>query len=346
MAQIVDSYSESNYSSSSFIIYSSQPAYGQVFTGDGGILQNAKFYSRKFGSPTGTGYIKIYAMTGTFGTDGRPTGAVLATSSFDVSTIGTSFSLETFIFTGANKITLTNATKYCVVLEYTGGDINNYIGMGYDGTSPTHDGNLCSYSGGVWSGADYGDVCFYVYKDESSPSVTPSASISSTPSATLSLTISSSPSASPSITPSASISATSSASPSITPSASVSDTPSASNSPSPSPAPPETMKLVVAKDGENALTEYDPTKFKFHSDYGTLKYYKTGTLNFTIDGDLDGNLETGGKATTSHDLGYYPYVEVYLLNPIGKYEYCPTYNGGAGTSWQTWFIVGVGVAKY
>ena len=77
----------------------------------------------------------------------------------------------------------------------------------------------------------------------------------------------------------------------------------------------------------------------FSSRYGTLKYFITGTFNFTIDGDLDGNLESVGQAAYTHDLGYYPYVEVYVLKAGGKYEYCPTYNGGAGTTWQTFVNV-------
>jgi len=147
---------------------------------------------------------------------------------------------------------------------------------------------------------------------------------------------------------SASVSPSASASPSKSPSASyspsssqsVSMSPSVSSSPSPSPGPtPIQAVLKVGKSGVNVLTNSDPEKFKFTSEYGTLKYFLTGELSFTIDGDLDGNLETIGVAIFDHNLGYYPYVEVYVLNPIGQWEYCPTYNGGASTAWQSFVII-------
>lgn len=180
MAQIVDSYSETNATDNS------SSTIGQSFTGDGGTLNSAKFYLQKDGSPTGNLYAKIYAHSGTFGTSSVPTGSALATSdAVDASTISTSSALVTFTFTGANKITLTNATKYVVVFENSVSSFPNYILAYRDGVSPTHSGNYSFYSGS-WT-ADSGiDLVFYVYKDDAT-TTTSSTTSSSTSSSTSSI---------------------------------------------------------------------------------------------------------------------------------------------------------------
>lgn len=165
MATIVDSYSEANQDTS-VTGNSDVPANGQSFTGDGGTLNTVNFYVKKGGSPTGNATAIIYAHTGTFGTSSVPTGSALATSGvFDVSTLTTSFQLITFTFTGGEKITLTNGTKYVVVLDYGGGDIGNFLNIGADGSSPSHAGNW-SFFTSSWSADATKDLCFYVYKDD------------------------------------------------------------------------------------------------------------------------------------------------------------------------------------
>jgi hypothetical protein len=162
MATIVDSYSESNYDSE---IYDYR-AYGQSFTGDGGVLNSAKFYLKKYGSPTGTVFAAIYAHTGTFGTNSKPMGVPLAVSdNVNVSTLSTSFGLVSFTFSGANKITLTAGTKYVVVFDCI--NSSNTISVGMDSSSPSHSGNVSDRDGEDWY-TDYSgyDLCFYVYKDD------------------------------------------------------------------------------------------------------------------------------------------------------------------------------------
>ncbi|GAI05235.1 unnamed protein product, partial [marine sediment metagenome] len=140
---------------------------GQSFTGDGRVLNNAVFYIKKSGSPTGNAYAKIYAHSGTFGTSSVPTGAALAVSEgVDVSNLTTSFQLIAFNFSGANKITLTNGTKYVVVIEYTGGTLYSHeVVVGYDTGTPSHPGNFCAYHTG-WTAYPTTDLCFYVYYEE------------------------------------------------------------------------------------------------------------------------------------------------------------------------------------
>ena len=162
IAGIVDSYSESNQSQEGIIYSGSTVKMGQSFTGNGNVINSGKLYLKKSGSPTGNAIMTIYAHTGTFGAGGTPTGAILATSdNFDVSTLTTNFALITFNFTGANKITLTNGTKYFVTLEYSGGDASNNVRIGVDNTSPSHNGNAAYYVSSWIALTD--DICFYLY---------------------------------------------------------------------------------------------------------------------------------------------------------------------------------------
>lgn len=165
MAQIVDSYDESNQSASS-AIDNTRKGVMQSFTGDGGVLDSVKFYLKKQGSPTGNAVVKIYAHSGTFGTNSIPTGAALATSgTFDISTLTTAYQLITFTFTGGDKITLTNGTKYCVALEYADGGFGDYLVVGEDSSSPSHGGNWALLTGSWGSNDNTRDVIFYVYRD-------------------------------------------------------------------------------------------------------------------------------------------------------------------------------------
>lgn len=173
MSVIVDSYSESNFYRSYWTLFDNIDDHshkvGQSITGNGGILDSAIFYLRKVGSPTGNAYAKIYAHDGTFGTSSIPTGTALATSDeYGVSNLTTSYQLITFTFSGANKITLTDETKYVVTIEYDNGTyLVDYIRVGLDETSPTHGGNLSGYSTEEgWLPSGSWDLCFYVYRDE------------------------------------------------------------------------------------------------------------------------------------------------------------------------------------
>lgn len=159
----IDSYSESNQDAVSGIA-AGNIAKGQTFTGIASVVASCKWYLSKEGAPTGNAVARIYAMSGTFGTNGNVTGSPLATSdSFDVSTLTGSLQLISFIFSGANQITLSAATHYVLTVEFTGGDAGNYVNVGSDGSSPTHAGNYSVNSGGTWFPGNTIDFCFYVY---------------------------------------------------------------------------------------------------------------------------------------------------------------------------------------
>jgi hypothetical protein len=176
MATLVDSYSEGNAGDNTSSIV------GQSFTGNGGVLNSAKFYMEKDGSPTGNLYAKIYSHSGTFGTTGIPSSLLATSDAVDVSTVSDTPALQTFAFTGANKITLTNGTKYVVVIENIY-NFPNYSLAYRDGSSPTHNGNFSYYSGG-WNYDAALDLIFYVYSDD----VTTTTSLTSTSTTSTSLT--------------------------------------------------------------------------------------------------------------------------------------------------------------
>lgn len=144
---------------------------------------------------------------------------------------------------------------------------------------------------------------------------------------------------SPSVSPSASQSPSSSYSPSS--SVSPSYSPSSSTSRSPSPSPTESGPvLLIAKDTADALQTNDPRDFKFHSKYGTLKYFVKTQQILTVDGSAG---DFSGRKTYTHNLGYYPYIEVfvrvYIGTPSGNYEYVPFFGSGATVEYRANYII-------
>lgn len=162
---VIDSYAEANRSTDINMYAANQAAkVAQSFTGNGSILGKATFYLKKAGSPTGNATAKIYAHSGTFGSTSVPTGAALATSdNFDVSTLTGSSQLIDFTFSGANKIALSNGTRYCVAIEHATGDASNRVQLAVDDSSPTHGGNIAFDDAGTWVALADTDMCFYVY---------------------------------------------------------------------------------------------------------------------------------------------------------------------------------------
>lgn len=98
------------------------------------------FVFRRYYYATGNVYAKIYAATGTVGTNAYPTGSVLATSeAIDITTVSDSKSKVTFTFTTPYTIT---AGNYCVCLNYAGGDASNHLLIYFNTTSASHYGNM------------------------------------------------------------------------------------------------------------------------------------------------------------------------------------------------------------
>src|ERR1035437_2621786 len=161
---IIDSYSES-HQSNSYTLYSGAKLYvGQSFTNISPItLDSGKFYLKKSGTPTGNATLQIWSHAGTFG-NGYPASLLATSGNFDVSTLTTAYGLITFSFSGANRITLSANTNYCVVINYSGGNSSNYLVVGTDNVTHLAPGNVSySYNGTSWGTSSGEDVCFYVY---------------------------------------------------------------------------------------------------------------------------------------------------------------------------------------
>lgn len=99
-------------------------------------------------------------------------------------------------------------------------------------------------------------------------------------------------------------------------------------------------KIIVAKDGFNAITDPDPRHHKFNSDYNTLKYFDKITKSFTINGASG---DFAGRVTHDHNLGYYPFVEVfvevYIGSPTGDKEYVPFAGSGASVAYSAGYKI-------
>lgn len=168
MAVLIDSYSESNQSYS-VALSSVNRRNGQSFAvTTSGILNKAILPLATVGSPTGNIYVMIYAHSGTYGSSSVPTGSPLATSDVvDVSTLSEfpTFESVEFIFSGVEKISLSENTKYCLVLYFPSGTDTKRVHHGADNSTPSHGGNYfySANNGTSWTSyADY-DLCFYVY---------------------------------------------------------------------------------------------------------------------------------------------------------------------------------------
>ncbi len=309
MASIIDSYSESNQDTSTSY-GGGQDYVGQSFTGDGGTLNSAVFYLKKTESPDGNMYAHIYAHTGTFGTSSIPTGSPLATSdAIAASSLSTSFQLISFTFSGVNKITITNGTKYVVVLETNNSQsYPNYIDLGDDNSSPTHAGNYSYYQSSTWY-AGTRDLIFYVYKDDVTTTSTSTTSTSTS-------TTSTSTSTTVSVTTSTSTSTTST---------------STTTTLAPVLYPLDFLGVKISKPGVNVLETNVPNDLVFSSRYGTLKYALTGIVKISTVIDSP---EVIATALYNHNLGYFPYFEVYVSNWAENYEPVPILHTGASTSTQ------------
>jgi len=167
---VIDSYSETNRDTHSDLYTGSFVYRAQTFTNSTGsdkVITQAKFHLAKNGSPTGTLYARVYASTGTPGTNATPTGSSLAQSGgYSAASLTGTFTLIDFDFTGSDRITLVSGTTYCIVLYFssTSSDSSNSVRIGGDSSSSSHSGNPASSTdGSSWSASSSFDYIFYVY---------------------------------------------------------------------------------------------------------------------------------------------------------------------------------------
>lgn len=139
-------------------------AYAQSFKGDGGTLKEVQFEIYTEDSPTGYAYAKIYSYS-----SGLPDSLLATSDAFDISTVGGSPTISTFIFSGINKITLVNGTDYFVAIDvYTiSGSSGGLVDVEYDDSPGEHPGVSAQQYLGNWTAiGSSADITFIVYKDE------------------------------------------------------------------------------------------------------------------------------------------------------------------------------------
>jgi len=169
---LIDSYSESNYSSKTNIdeLHPATTDYkvsacGQSFTLSGNyVLASCKFYLKPANN-SGSLTARLYAATGTVGSTAIPTGNALVSSN-EVDLSSEPYSWVLFDFTFPTPYIMSDNTDYCIVVEATDGfGINDWIEFALDSSSPTHPGNSVFYGGSseTWTASALSDSCFYIY---------------------------------------------------------------------------------------------------------------------------------------------------------------------------------------
>ena len=163
---VADSYPSANMDGTRIIRAGSTQFIGQSFTAVDGWIDSVTFYMLKLGNPSGNAVARLYAHTGTYGTDSRP-GTVLATSSFvalsEITATGGTIQAVTFPF--PTPVQLTAGQNYVVAVQSNNGDSSNYVAVRTDVSFPAHPGNLVSSTNGTtWSVQTITDVGFVVYE--------------------------------------------------------------------------------------------------------------------------------------------------------------------------------------
>jgi len=149
------------------------PGIGQSFTGDGTELTSCSFLLSYSIIPlTGTLYATLYEHTGTFGSTGKPTGPVLATSNpVNCSSVNETESLINFVFEGVQRIAPVNGTKYIIVVVHIGDASGNHCWARRTDPVNAHSGNG-SYKDTNWIVLPFSyDFIFYVYTGDAVPVV-------------------------------------------------------------------------------------------------------------------------------------------------------------------------------
>jgi hypothetical protein len=160
---LADEYSSDNYNLAETLCSSlCRWGYGQETQPGAGVLTRAQFWMYKTGSPPGNAVAKLYASDEA--SPAKPTGVALATSdSRSASSFGISWAWEEFVFT--DEYSMTAGTDYFIVVEYSGGDVDNRLNIGADNSSPTHSGNAAHNQAGSWVALSGIDTCFRIYRN-------------------------------------------------------------------------------------------------------------------------------------------------------------------------------------
>jgi len=135
-------------------------------------LKKVYLHLRRYGVINGTVRVDLFAITGTCGSTGKPTGNALASSGvISTSSIGTVRYVKTlFSFAAGQQYELVPNVKYVVALIGVSGTYSGsqYIMVKFSGTGGTDDGNDCFYQVNYpnWGTFASGDLYFEVWGEE------------------------------------------------------------------------------------------------------------------------------------------------------------------------------------
>jgi len=94
--------------------------------------------------------------------------------------------------------------------------------------------------------------------------------------------------------------------------------------------------LKITKPTYEVDTDDNPSHFIFDSSLGTLKYFTTGSVDLEL---VDVEYQGSDSVAINHNLGYIPYVEVYVQNYLDEWEPCPSVGSGASVFWQLTYAI-------
>ncbi len=143
------------------------------FLGESTKITKCSFKLQKHGSPSGTLTAKLYAMTGSYGSTGKPTGSVLATSDGVGAGTLVDGDFQTFTFTGGEQYTMTGATYYEIAIAYSTTSSTHYVEIIYSNGGYTGNGAELTLPS-TWAETAE-DFQFYVYGLDVAPTVTTQA---------------------------------------------------------------------------------------------------------------------------------------------------------------------------
>ena len=125
------------------------------------ILDSATFLMKKYGSPVGNMYAKLYSITGTCGSNATPVTLLTTSNPSDTSTLTTSNVDRTFQFDGTYSVTA--STNYYIGVYYDGDGDATGNGVYVRANTPSnHSGNISYRVSGAWTANSSYDTYFSV----------------------------------------------------------------------------------------------------------------------------------------------------------------------------------------
>ena len=163
---LLDSYDWANFDSG-FAFSSNILASGQtVKPSQSAYLTSAQFRLRRGGSPVGALVCRLYAITGTSGVDGKPTGPILAQSaSVDVASVSDEIYGAPLTFTFDGTFRLQANVDYALAVYYADSDYPDTVWIYIDSIDASHPGNFINYgvAGAQWYPIAGWDTPFTLY---------------------------------------------------------------------------------------------------------------------------------------------------------------------------------------